>query len=165
MRSSLAAGRIFLRAARGFERVHFVALSTFTFTGFLGMTLFQSTAMGLTSLESFDAGLFYCLFDTPDRIQHMFWRYGEPDHPAHRGKPPDPEFTGVIKECYLHCDAVVGKALEATDDKTLLLHDWERFACVLAPKVSGAWNLHALTRDLPQMFQFLAKIGATGFAS
>ena len=81
----------------------------------------EREAMMTSSLESFDAGLFYCLFDTPDRIQHMFWRYGEPDHPAHRGKPPDPEFAGVIEECYLHCDAVVGKALEATDDKTLLI--------------------------------------------
>jgi predicted AlkP superfamily phosphohydrolase/phosphomutase len=81
----------------------------------------EREAMMTSSLESFDAGLFYCLFDTPDRIQHMFWRYGEPDHPAHRGKPPGTEFAGVIEDCYVHCDAVVGKALEATDDKTLLI--------------------------------------------
>jgi len=72
-------------------------------------------------LGRLEEGLLFCLFDTPDRIQHMFWRYGEPDHPAHQGKPPGSEFTGVIEECYLHCDAVVGKALEATDDKTLLI--------------------------------------------
>ena len=32
-------------------------------------------AMMLHELESFRSGLFYCLFDTPDRIQHLFWRY------------------------------------------------------------------------------------------
>ena len=32
-------------------------------------------AMMLHELESFRSGLFYCLFDTPDRIQHLFWRF------------------------------------------------------------------------------------------
>jgi predicted AlkP superfamily phosphohydrolase/phosphomutase len=81
----------------------------------------EREAMMTSSLESFNTGLFYCLFDTPDRIQHMFWRYGEPDHPAHRGKPMNSEFAGVIEECYVHCDTVVGKALEAADEKTLLI--------------------------------------------
>ena len=48
-------------------------------------------AMMLHELESFRSGLFYCLFDTPDRIQHLFWRFREGDHPANRGKPPDPD--------------------------------------------------------------------------
>ena len=25
-------------------------------------------------LERFEQGFIYCLFDTPDRVQHMFWR-------------------------------------------------------------------------------------------
>jgi myxalamid-type polyketide synthase MxaB len=33
------------------------------------------------------------------------------------------------------------------DDGLLLGQTWERFEAVMAPKVSGAWNLHALTRD------------------
>ena len=44
----------------------------------------------LHELERFDEGLFYCLFDTPDRVQHMFWRFREPDHPANRGEAPPP---------------------------------------------------------------------------
>ena len=47
----------------------------------------------LHELERFDEGLFYCLFDTPDRVQHMFWRFREPDHPANRGEPPSPELA------------------------------------------------------------------------
>lgn len=38
------------------------------------------------------------------------------------------------------------------DDGVLLRQDWERFASVLAPKVRGAWNLHAQTRQLPLDF-------------
>ena len=33
-------------------------------------------------------GLFFCLFDTPDRVQHMFWRFGEQGIPANRATPP-----------------------------------------------------------------------------
>ena len=81
----------------------------------------EREAMMLDALESFDRGLFYCLFDTPDRIQHLFWRFGEPDHPANLGMAPDPEFTQVIDDCYRRCDAVVGKALEFSDDETLFI--------------------------------------------
>jgi NADPH:quinone reductase-like Zn-dependent oxidoreductase/acyl carrier protein len=35
------------------------------------------------------------------------------------------------------------------DDGVLLQQNRERFAKVMAPKVTGAWNLHELTRDLP----------------
>ncbi|WBB80647.1 SDR family NAD(P)-dependent oxidoreductase [Micromonospora sp. WMMD882] len=35
------------------------------------------------------------------------------------------------------------------DDGVLHQQSWERFERVFAPKVSGAWHLHRLTRDLP----------------
>ncbi|MBH8553202.1 SDR family NAD(P)-dependent oxidoreductase [Nostocaceae cyanobacterium CENA357] len=38
------------------------------------------------------------------------------------------------------------------DDGVLMQQNWSRFAKVLAPKVSGAWNLHILTKDLPLDF-------------
>jgi acyl transferase domain-containing protein len=34
------------------------------------------------------------------------------------------------------------------DDGMIEEQDWTRFSNVLAPKISGAWNLHSLTRDL-----------------
>jgi NADPH:quinone reductase-like Zn-dependent oxidoreductase/acyl carrier protein len=47
------------------------------------------------------------------------------------------------------------------DDATLAKQSWERFAPVLAPKVQGAWNLHALTRDLPlDLFVCFSSIAA-----
>jgi len=65
-------------------------------------------------------GFFYCLFDTPDRLQHMFWRFGEDDHPANRGDVTQ-EMKQVIREHYQECDAVVGKAMEHADDQTLMV--------------------------------------------
>jgi acyl transferase domain-containing protein/acyl-CoA synthetase (AMP-forming)/AMP-acid ligase II/acyl carrier protein len=38
------------------------------------------------------------------------------------------------------------------DDGLLANQTWERFASVLAPKLQGAWNLHALTRSDPLDF-------------
>lgn len=66
-------------------------------------------------------GLTYCLFDTPDRVQHMFWRFREPDHPANRGQTPPEEFTRVIEEQYRRADRAVGAALEFADDRTLTI--------------------------------------------
>jgi predicted AlkP superfamily phosphohydrolase/phosphomutase len=78
-------------------------------------------SMMFAELESFEEGLFYCLFDTPDRIQHMFWRFRERDHPANRGRACDAEFSSVIDDCYRRCDRVVGKVMELIDQDTLLI--------------------------------------------
>jgi predicted AlkP superfamily phosphohydrolase/phosphomutase len=78
-------------------------------------------AMMLHELESFRSGLFYCLFDTPDRIQHLFWRYRESGHPANSGRLPVPDFAHAIDDAYRRCDAIVGKALEFSDDETLVI--------------------------------------------
>jgi predicted AlkP superfamily phosphohydrolase/phosphomutase len=78
-------------------------------------------AMMLHELESFRSGFFYCLFDTPDRIQHLFWRYRQSGHPANRDRPQEPEFAHAIDDAYRHCDAIVGKALQYSDDETLFI--------------------------------------------
>ena len=75
----------------------------------------------LRELERFDAGLFYCLFDTPDRVQHMFWRFREPGPPGQPGRAPRPEMARVIEDQYRRGDAVVGQALEFADDQTLVI--------------------------------------------
>lgn len=43
-------------------------------------------------------------------------------------------------------------AASVCDDRALLEQDWTSFAAVMAPKISGAWNLHVLTQDLPLDF-------------
>jgi predicted AlkP superfamily phosphohydrolase/phosphomutase len=78
--------------------------------------------MMLHELNRTREGFFFCLFDTPDRLQHMFWRFQEPNHPANRQRsesPRAPAWVAAIEEHYRACDAVVGKALEFADDRTL----------------------------------------------
>src|SRR5262249_19728784 len=81
----------------------------------------EREAMLFHELDSFKSGLLYCLFDTPDRVQHLFWRYLEPGHPANHGAAPRPDLIPTIDDCYRRCDAIVGKALEYCDDQTLLI--------------------------------------------
>lgn len=70
-------------------------------------------------LDRLEEGLFFCLFDTPDRVQHMFWRFRDAGHPAGRGGGPG--MARVIEEHYRACDAIVGEALRHADDRTLLI--------------------------------------------
>ena len=76
--------------------------------------------MMLSELDRFTEGLFFCLFDTPDRLQHMFWRFREPGHPAnHHGVHPD--LVQTIEEHYRELDGIVGKAMKYSDDETLFI--------------------------------------------
>jgi acyl carrier protein len=47
----------------------------------------------------------------------------------------------------------------------LLNQDWAHFQTVLAPKAQGAWNLHALTKDIPLDFFVLFSSVASLFGS
>jgi len=78
----------------------------------------EREAMLLHSLDTFESGLLYCLFDTPDRVQHMFWRYRDPLHPLHEN---DPDMVRMIEDQYRRSDTMVGHALEAADDETLIV--------------------------------------------
>ena len=60
----------------------------------------EREAMMIEGLKGFDSGLFYCLFDTPDRVQHMFWRFRDPGHASLGGKAPDPRWSQVIEDQY-----------------------------------------------------------------
>jgi len=84
------------------------------------LALKEREAMMLCELERFDEGFFFCLFDTPDRLQHMFWRFRERNHPA-RPKEDSNHFSRTIEEHYSSCDQIVGRALEYVDDETLLI--------------------------------------------
>jgi acyl transferase domain-containing protein/acyl carrier protein len=51
------------------------------------------------------------------------------------------------------------------DDGVLLEQDWRRFAVVMAPKVSGAWNLHEATLGLPLGFFVMFSSAASALGS
>ena len=62
-------------------------------------------------------GLCACVFDTTDRVQHMFWRYLEDDHPAARHVPRD-QRPNVIQDLYDRMDKLIGRVMEQIDDET-----------------------------------------------
>jgi predicted AlkP superfamily phosphohydrolase/phosphomutase len=87
--------------------------------------------MFFDALEKTPQGLCACVFDTTDRVQHMFWRYLEHDHPAARGVPQG-QRPPVIQELYARMDGLIGRVLEQIDDQTLFLvisdHGFKSFA-------------------------------------
>jgi len=80
----------------------------------------ERESMMVYELERLKDGFFYCLYDTPDRVQHMFWRFLEPDHPANSAAEGN-EWVGVIEDHYRRCDEVVGRALQYADDETVVM--------------------------------------------
>jgi len=86
------------------------------------------------ALEKTQQGLCACVFDTTDRVQHMFWRYLDEDHPAARDVP-HAQHPQVIQALYARMDELVGRVMKQIDDKTLLMvvsdHGFKSFArCV-----------------------------------
>lgn len=80
----------------------------------------EREAMFDLELARLDRGLLYCLFDTPDRLQHMFWRFLEPDHPANAGGA-DPGYRTAIADHYRHLDGIVGRLMDAAGPDTLVI--------------------------------------------
>ncbi len=86
------------------------------------------------ALEKTKQGLCTCVFDTTDRVQHMFWRYLDEDHPAARDVPRD-QRPRVIENLYQRMDRLIGRVMQQIDQDTLLMivsdHGFKSFArCV-----------------------------------
>jgi predicted AlkP superfamily phosphohydrolase/phosphomutase len=76
--------------------------------------------MFFLSLDRLRTGTLTCVFDATDRIQHMFWRYIEPGHPAARGRDGG-EHKGAIEAVYRHNDELVGRVLERLQPGDVLM--------------------------------------------
>jgi predicted AlkP superfamily phosphohydrolase/phosphomutase len=79
----------------------------------------EREAMLRRELKSFDTGLLAVVFDTSDRIQHMFRAAGNPDHPAHTKELAE-AFGNVIEEHYRRMDADLGTILDSAGENTAL---------------------------------------------
>jgi hypothetical protein len=68
-------------------------------------------------------GLCTCVFDGTDRIQHMFFRYLDENHPACHGRDTENSvYHNAIAALYERMDTLVGKTMAAcSDDGTLLM--------------------------------------------
>jgi predicted AlkP superfamily phosphohydrolase/phosphomutase len=84
------------------------------------LVLEERERMVLYELGRFTEGLFFAVFDTPDRVQHMLWRFRDPEHP---GYDPDrvKELSRRIEEHYRRYDALLGRVFERVDENTLLI--------------------------------------------
>jgi predicted AlkP superfamily phosphohydrolase/phosphomutase len=63
------------------------------------------------ALDKTRNGFVTCVFDTSDRISHMFWRTLDPTHPANAGKELE-RWRNVIPETYARMDELVGELME-----------------------------------------------------
>jgi predicted AlkP superfamily phosphohydrolase/phosphomutase len=72
----------------------------------------ERRSMFADALSKTRRGVAGCVFDTSDRVQHMFFRQMSEGREA---------FGGAIEEMYRRMDAVVGETLRHVDSRTLLL--------------------------------------------
>jgi predicted AlkP superfamily phosphohydrolase/phosphomutase len=63
-----------------------------------------------------DWGVLACVFDTSDRVQHMFYRHAHGDANGN-GKG---RYGGTIEDLYQRMDVLVGKTLQHVDSQTVL---------------------------------------------
>ena len=70
--------------------------------------------MFLDSLGKTKRGFVTTVFDTTDRVQHMFYRYLDPTHPANRGKDVE-VYKDTIGQVYERMDAMLGRVMEQVD--------------------------------------------------
>jgi len=89
----------------------------------------ERETMFFNALDKTEKGLCVCVFDTTDRIQHMFLRFLDPEHPAIIGY--NGEYKNVIEDLYKKMDDLVGRVMKKIDDKTVLMvmsdHGFKQF--------------------------------------
>lgn len=73
-------------------------------------------------LDKTKKGFITCVFDTSDRISHMFYRYMDPTHPANAGRDTEVH-KHVIRDTYAKMDEFLAEVREKIGDEkdTLLM--------------------------------------------
>lgn len=80
----------------------------------------ERESMFFNALDKTKKGLTACVFDTTDRIQHMFYRYIDEKHPANKDKDTV-KHKGAIEELYVRMDDLVGRTREKVGDKGVMI--------------------------------------------
>jgi len=75
-------------------------------------------------LARFKKGILYCYFESSDIVQHMFWRYTDPQHPLYEENAPS-EYKEIIKDWYTRMDNILGNVMEqmSEEDTIIVLSD------------------------------------------
>jgi predicted AlkP superfamily phosphohydrolase/phosphomutase len=79
----------------------------------------EREAMLANALDNLRQGCLVCVFDTTDRVQHMFWRYRVEDHPA----PIEARerFREAVEDSYRQADEIIGRVTPRLGKKDVLL--------------------------------------------
>ena len=81
----------------------------------------EREAMFFGALDRTRHGVVACVFDTTDRVQHMFYRYADGDHrDGAASSTTDHQHARVIEDLYRDMDRVVGQTMKYVDDRTAL---------------------------------------------
>ncbi|NOT56939.1 MAG: phosphodiesterase [Deltaproteobacteria bacterium] len=80
----------------------------------------EREAMLWHELARYTSGVFVTVFDTVDRIQHMFWRAIDPTHPLYTPEVAQ-RYGQVIEQWYQRMDGIVGQVLDKIDRDTTLI--------------------------------------------
>jgi predicted AlkP superfamily phosphohydrolase/phosphomutase len=72
------------------------------------------------ALDKTRSGVVVCVFDATDRVQHMFYRYNDPDPRADRPGDRD-RYARSIEDVYRRMDELLGRVRAEIDARTLLL--------------------------------------------
>ena len=75
------------------------------------LTYEEREAQFLSALERTRRGVVACVFDTTDRVQHMFFAQKDGDGP----------YARVIEDLYMRADQLVGKTMAHVDAETVLI--------------------------------------------
>jgi predicted AlkP superfamily phosphohydrolase/phosphomutase len=95
-------------------------LSEDEFLGQCDSVMLEREQMFFHELARFKDGLLACVFDTTDRVQHMFWRMLDTGHPLHDSALAE-RYRGTIGRYYRWMDRIVGTIAEKAPDAGLLI--------------------------------------------
>jgi predicted AlkP superfamily phosphohydrolase/phosphomutase len=80
----------------------------------------ERTRMLEHELARFSEGLLVCVYDQPDRLQHMFWRVEDAGHPAHTPALAA-RYGRVLPDLYERLDDIVGLVRQRHPEADLMV--------------------------------------------
>ncbi|MDD5439083.1 MAG: alkaline phosphatase family protein [Candidatus Omnitrophica bacterium] len=94
----------------------------------------EKKAMLDFELRRFKKGVLFCYFGALDTVQHMFWRYSDPEHPLYEKDAPA-AYRAVIEKWYEKADHVLGDVMTKLGEGDTLLvisdHGFDTFRRVV----------------------------------
>lgn len=80
----------------------------------------EKKAMLDLELGRLEKGILFCYFESSDIIQHMFWRYTDPEHPLFEPDAPE-EYKKMIESWYVKMDGILGDTMRMLGEKDTLI--------------------------------------------